>query len=153
MLLYNVSLASFIIGLNHKVQYSLVSSAEGQFSIDESSGIITLEKPLDREMQAVYTLTVKANDHGLPRKLSSVTSVLISVLDINDNPPVFEHREYGATLSEDVAVGAEVLQVYATSRDIEANAEISYQIISGNEQGKFSINPVTGNIYMLYINV
>ncbi|XP_073463897.1 protocadherin Fat 1 isoform X4 [Aquarana catesbeiana] len=136
-------------GLNHKVQYSFVSSADGQFSIDESSGIITLEKPLDREMQAVYTLTVKASDHGLPRKLSSVTSVLISVLDINDNPPVFEHREYGATLSEDVTVGTEVLQVYATSRDIEANAEVSYQIISGNEQGRFSINPVTGVLFII----
>lgn len=132
------------------MQYSFVTSAEGQFSIDESSGIIILEKPLDREMKAVYMLTVKASDHGLPRKLSSVTNVLISVLDINDNPPVFEHREYGATLKEDITVGTEVLQVYATSRDIEANAEVSYQIISGNEQGKFSINPVTGNIYILF---
>ncbi|XP_068134762.1 protocadherin Fat 1 isoform X2 [Hyperolius riggenbachi] len=137
------------IGLNHKVQYSLVNSAEGQFSVDESSGIITLEKALDREIQAIYTLTVKATDQGLPRKLSSVATVLVSVLDINDNPPVFEHREYGATLSEDVVVGTEVVQVYATSRDIDANAEISYQIVSGNEQGKFSINPVTGAVFII----
>ncbi|XP_075052740.1 protocadherin Fat 1 isoform X1 [Mixophyes fleayi] len=136
-------------GLNHKVQYSLINSAEGQFSIDELSGIILLEKPLDRETQAVYTLTVKATDQGLPRKLSSVANVVVSVLDINDNPPVFEHREYDSTLSEDVAVGTEVLQVYATSRDIEANAEISYQIISGNEHGKFSINPVTGVLFII----
>ncbi|XP_053315030.1 protocadherin Fat 1 [Spea bombifrons] len=136
-------------GLNHKVQYSLVNSAEGQFSIDELSGIISLEKMLDRESQAVYTLTVRATDQGLPRKLSSVASVVVSVLDINDNPPVFEHREYGATLSEDIAVGTEVLQVYATSRDIEVNAEISYKIISGNEHGKFSINPVTGMIFII----
>ncbi|KAM4709804.1 protocadherin Fat 1 [Discoglossus pictus] len=136
-------------GLNHKVQYSLVNSAEGQFSIDELSGIISLEKPLDRELQAVYTLTVKATDQGLPRKLSSVASVVVSVLDINDNPPVFEHHEYGSTHSEDVAIGTEVLQVYATSRDIEANAEITYKIVSGNEQGKFSINPVTGILFII----
>ncbi|XP_053559873.1 protocadherin Fat 1 isoform X2 [Bombina bombina] len=136
-------------GLNHKVQYSLVNSAEGQFSIDELSGIISLEKPLDRELQAVYTLTVKATDQGLPRKLSSVSTLVVSVLDINDNPPVFEHREYGSSLSEDVAVGTEVLQVYATSRDIEANAEITYKIISGNEHGKFSINPLTGVLFII----
>ncbi|KAM4809573.1 LOW QUALITY PROTEIN: protocadherin Fat 1 [Rhinophrynus dorsalis] len=136
-------------GLNHKVQYSLVNSADGQFSIDEWSGMIKLEKPLDRELQAVYTVTVKATDQGLPRKLSSVASVVISVLDINDNPPVFEHREYGSSLSEDVEIGTEVLNVYATSRDIEANAEITYKIISGNEHGKFSINPVTGMIFIL----
>ncbi|KAE8629739.1 hypothetical protein XENTR_v10000576 [Xenopus tropicalis] len=137
------------LGLNHKVQYSLVSSAEGQFSIDELSGIISLEKPLDRELQAVYTLTVKATDQGLPRKLSSVASVVVSVLDINDNPPVFEHREYGSSLTEDAPVGTEVLQVYATSRDIEVNAEITYKIISGNEHGKFTINPVTGMIFII----
>ncbi|KAG8453727.1 hypothetical protein GDO86_000378 [Hymenochirus boettgeri] len=136
-------------GLNHKVQYSLVSSAEGQFSIDELSGIISLEKPLDRELQSLYTLTVKATDQGLPRKLSSLASVAVSVLDINDNPPVFEHREYGSSLSEDVGVGTEVLQVYATSRDIEANAEITYKIVSGNEHGKFSINPATGMIFII----
>ncbi|XP_075466227.1 protocadherin Fat 1 isoform X4 [Ascaphus truei] len=136
-------------GLNQKVQYSLVNSAEGQFSIDELSGIISLEKPLDRELQAVYTLTVKATDQGLPRKLSSAASVIVSVLDINDNPPVFEHREYGSTRLEDVDIGTEVLQVYATSRDIEANAEITYKIVSGNEHGKFSINPVTGIIFIL----
>ncbi|KAM8938795.1 protocadherin Fat 1 isoform 2-T2 [Pelodytes ibericus] len=137
------------IGLNQKLQYSLVNSAEGQFSIDELSGTIILEKPLDRELQGVYTLTVKATDQGLPRKLSSVANVVVSVLDINDNPPVFEHREYGTSLSEDVDIGTEVLQVYATSRDIEINAEISYKIVSGNEHGKFSINPITGVIFII----
>lgn len=132
-------------GLNRKIHYSLVNSAEGQFSIDEFSGIVRLEKPLDRELQAVYTLTLKATDEGLPRRLSSTSSLVVSVLDINDNPPVFEHREYSASVSEDILVGAEVLQIYAASRDIEANAEITYSIVSGNEHGKFSIDSTTGN--------
>ncbi|XP_069487651.1 protocadherin Fat 1 isoform X1 [Ambystoma mexicanum] len=136
-------------GINSQVLYSLVGSADGQFSIDDVSGIISLEKPLDRESQAVYTLTVKATDQGSPRKLSSLGSVVVSVLDINDNPPVFEQREYGTTVSEDTAVGTEILQVYATSRDIEANAEITYLIVSGNEHGKFSINSVTGALFIL----
>ncbi|XP_029442811.1 protocadherin Fat 1 isoform X2 [Rhinatrema bivittatum] len=136
-------------GLNRKVHYSLVNSADGQFSIGELSGIISLEKPLDRELQAMYTLTVKAVDQGSPLKLSSVATVVVSVLDINDNPPVFEHREYGAVVSEDTATGTEILQVYATSRDIEANAEITYLIASGNEHGKFSINSETGVIFII----
>lgn len=132
-------------GLNRKISYSLIDSADGQFSINEVSGIIQLEKPLDRELQAVYTLSLKAVDHGLPRRLTATGTVVVSVLDINDNPPVFEYREYGATVSEDVLIGTEVLQVYAASRDIEANAEITYSIISGNEHGKFSIDSKTGN--------
>ena len=132
-------------GLNRKIVYSLPDSADGQFSISESSGIIQLEKPLDRELQAVYTLTLKATDQGLPRRLTATSTVVVSVLDINDNPPVFEYREYSASVSEDTLIGTEVLQVYAASRDIEANAEITYSIISGNEHGKFSIDPRTGN--------
>lgn len=132
-------------GLNRKIAYSLLDSADGQFSVSELSGIIQLEKPLDRELQAVYTLTLKATDQGLPRRLTATSTVVVSVLDINDNPPVFEYREYSASVSEDMLVGTEVLQVYAASRDIEANAEITYSIISGNEHGKFSINPKTGN--------
>ncbi|XP_067842913.1 protocadherin Fat 1a isoform X3 [Heptranchias perlo] len=136
-------------GLNRKVLYSLMDSADDHFSIDEFSGIISLEKPLDRELQASYSLTVKVTDQGALKKLSSVCTVLVSVLDINDNPPVFEHREYLATLSEDIPLGTEVLQVFAASRDIEANAEITYSIISGNEHGKFSIDANTGAIFVL----
>uniref|UniRef100_A0A2K5NBY5 FAT atypical cadherin 1 n=1 Tax=Cercocebus atys TaxID=9531 RepID=A0A2K5NBY5_CERAT len=136
-------------GLNRKILYSLIDSADGQFSINELSGIIQLEKPLDRELQAVYTLSLKAVDQGLPRRLTATGTVVVSVLDINDNPPVFEYREYGATVSEDILVGTEVLQVYAASRDIEANAEISYSIISGNEHGKFSIDSKTGAVFII----
>nr|XP_047934269.1 protocadherin Fat 1 isoform X2 [Anser cygnoides] len=136
-------------GMNRKIHYSLVNSAEGQFSIDEFSGIIRLEKPLDRELQAVYTLILKATDEGLPRRLSSTSSLIVSVLDINDNPPVFEHREYSASVSEDTLVGTEVIQIYAASRDIEANAEITYSIASGNEHGKFSIDSTTGAIFII----
>nr|KAF6460308.1 FAT atypical cadherin 1 [Molossus molossus] len=136
-------------GLNRKIAYSLIHSADGQFSINELSGIIRLEKPLDRELQAVYPLTVKAVDQGLPRQLTATGTVVVSVLDINDNPPVFEYREYGASVSEDVVTGTEVLQVYAASRDIEANADITYSIISGNEHGKFSIDSKTGAIFII----
>ncbi|XP_025063474.1 protocadherin Fat 1 isoform X5 [Alligator sinensis] len=136
-------------GVNRKVHYSLVNSADGQFSIDELSGIVRLEKPLDRELQAVYTLNLKAVDEGLPRRLSSTGTLVVSVLDINDNPPVFEYSEYSTNVSEDTLVGTEVLQIYAASRDIETNAEITYAIVNGNEHGKFSIDSATGAIFII----
>lgn len=123
--------------------YSLQDSADGFFSIDEHTGVITLERPLDREVQSTYQLQALASDQGLPR-LSFLCPVAISVLDINDNPPVFEHREYTATVSEDVTVGTQLLRVQAASRDSEAGGEISYSIVSGNEHGMFSVDPRTG---------
>ncbi|KAM8841936.1 protocadherin Fat 1a isoform 9-T12 [Synchiropus picturatus] len=135
-------------GVNSNILYSFADSADGFFSIDETTGVISLERPLDREVQAVYDLTARASDQGSPR-LSSLCHVVISVLDINDNPPVFEHREYTATLSEDVAVGTQVLRVQAASRDTEAAGEISYSIISGNEHGMFSVDTHSGDIFVI----
>ncbi|KAG8014667.1 Protocadherin Fat 1 [Nibea albiflora] len=130
------------------ILYSLLDSADGFFSIDEHTGVISLERPLDREVQSTYELKARASDQGSPR-LSSLCQVVISVLDINDNPPVFEHREYTATVSEDVAVGTQLLRVQAASRDADANGEISYSIISGNEHGMFSVDPRTGDIFVI----
>lgn len=64
----------------------------------------------------------------------------ILVLDVNDNAPVFQRREFTVTVPEDVAVGTEVQRVLATSADIGPNAEITYRIRSGNELGKFAID-------------
>ena len=130
-------------GLNGDILYSLLDSADGFFSINEHTGVISLARALDREVQATYELKALASDMGSPR-LSSQCLVVISVLDINDNPPVFEHREYTATVSEDVTAGTQLLRVHAASRDTEANGEISYSIISGNEHGMFSVDPRSG---------
>ncbi|XP_078140221.1 protocadherin Fat 3a isoform X1 [Centroberyx gerrardi] len=133
-------------GLGRKVVYSLANSAGGSFSIDKSSGIVVLERVLDREVQPAYQITVRASDQGSPLHLSSLVNVTITVLDINDNPPVFERRDQLATVPEDVGPGTEVLRVYAASKDIGTNAEITYSIRSGNEHGKFHIHPLTGAI-------
>ncbi|XP_036372790.1 protocadherin Fat 1a isoform X3 [Megalops cyprinoides] len=137
------------LGANGEVLYSLADSADGTFSIDGRSGVVSLQRPLDREAQAVYSLRALASDRGVSPRLSSACAVLVSVLDINDNPPVFEQREYVAAVPEDVAPGTQVLRVFAASRDVEANAEISYAIVSGNERGAFRVDPHTGDIFVI----
>ncbi|XP_060035627.1 protocadherin Fat 3 isoform X2 [Erinaceus europaeus] len=134
------------LGINRRVAYSLVHAAGGLFSIDSESGIVVLEQPLDREQQASYNLSVQATDQSPGPALSSLATITITVLDVNDNPPVFERRDYLATVPEDTAPGTQVLAVFATSKDIGTNAEITYLIRSGNEQGHFGIHPKTGSI-------
>lgn len=124
--------------------YSLVDDAGGSFSIDKTSGILVLERFLDREVQSAYQVTVRASDWGAPTRLSSFVNVTVTILDVNDNPPVFEHRDQLVTVPEDVALGTEVLRVHAASKDIGTNAEITYSIRSGNEHGKFHVHPRTG---------
>ena len=138
-----MSLSSSLAGPGRQVLYSLADSAGGSFSIDGATGVLALERPLDRELQPAYLITVRASDQGSPR-LSSLVNVTVTVLDINDNPPVFERRDQLATVPEDVGVGTEVLRVYAASKDIGTNAEITYSIRSGNEHIKFHIHALTG---------
>uniref|UniRef100_A0A8C1V3G6 FAT atypical cadherin 3b n=1 Tax=Cyprinus carpio TaxID=7962 RepID=A0A8C1V3G6_CYPCA len=134
-------------GLNRKIVYSLVDSAGGMFSTDPSSGVVILEKPLDREVQDSYQIRIKATDRaGGDGSLSTEVDLTIIVLDVNDNPPVFQKQDYAVTVPEDVTVGTEVIRVFATSSDIGVNAEIYYRFFSGNELGKFSIDESTGII-------
>lgn len=69
----------------------MMDSAKDHFRIAAESGIITLAKALDRETKDSYNITIKAVDQGTPQ-LSSITSLLVLVLDVNDNPPEFVTR-------------------------------------------------------------
>ncbi|KAM3868566.1 protocadherin Fat 3 [Diretmus argenteus] len=134
-------------GLYRTLVYSLVDSADGFFSIDPVSGVVILEKPLDREIQDSYWVRVQAADQaGQQGALSSQVDLTVVVLDVNDNAPVFQRRDYAVTVPEDVAVGTEVLRVWATSADIGPNAQITYNIRSGNELGRFTIHRSLGSI-------
>lgn len=137
-------------GMNSKVHYSFEDSAGGLFSIEESSGIISLEGTLDRQKKAVYVLRVRATDRGSPHRLSSLTSVVVTILDSNDHPPAFERRNYISTVSEDVAIGTKLLNVFAASGDEEMTSQATYSITSGNEKGAFSINSQTGDTHALF---
>lgn len=81
------------IGINRKVKYEFIDSADGHFVIASDSGIVTLAKPLDRETKAMYNVTVQALDQGTPQ-LFSVASLIVNVQDINDNPPEFTSKFY-----------------------------------------------------------
>uniref|UniRef100_A0AAV2JCE7 Protocadherin Fat 3-like n=1 Tax=Knipowitschia caucasica TaxID=637954 RepID=A0AAV2JCE7_KNICA len=136
-------------GFNRTIVYSLVDSGNSFFSIDPLSGVVILERPLDRESQDSYRLRVQATDQaGQQGALSSQVDLTILVLDVNDNAPVFQRRDYSVTVPEDVAVGTAVIRVLATSADIGPNAEITYSIRSGNELGKFSIDRRLGSIFV-----
>ncbi|KAG7322395.1 hypothetical protein KOW79_013741 [Hemibagrus wyckioides] len=124
-------------GLNRRIMYSLVDSADGVFSINPFSGVVILEKSLDREIQDSYRVRVQAADQtGAASSLSTQVDLIVMVLDVNDNPPVFQKQDYAVTL----------LRVFASSKDIGVNAEIYYSISTGNELGKFHIDKTKGSI-------
>ncbi|KAM7357712.1 FAT atypical cadherin kugelei isoform 3-T4 [Cochliomyia hominivorax] len=131
-------------GLNRKLSYSFLDETDF-FNINPSNGIVKLTKLLDRENTSIFNISIKAEDYGSP-KLFSITNLTIHILDINDNPPVFNTKHYKTYLSEKAEIDTDVIKVHATSEDIGINAEIYYYIIGGNEQQKFKIDSKTGVI-------
>ena len=85
---------------NGRVSYVINSVWEKfTFSVDANSGIIKLLRPLDREKVEHYILEMLAIDDGQPTQVASVT-VYVNVIDVNDNPPVFEPVSYRVEVDE-----------------------------------------------------
>ncbi|KAF3838828.1 hypothetical protein F7725_010596 [Dissostichus mawsoni] len=77
-----------------RVSYSIRNLNEVEmsaipFSIHQTSGVISVQKPLDFEESRSYTLMVEAIDQGYP-PLTSTASVQIDIQDVNDNYPVIK---------------------------------------------------------------
>lgn len=68
------------------------------------------------------------------------------VEDVNDNQPIFNETHYQAYISEMAAVDTNVLQVIARDKDEGLHSKIVYDITSGNDEQKFTLNPNTGII-------
>ncbi|XP_063862581.1 fat-like cadherin-related tumor suppressor homolog isoform X4 [Scylla paramamosain] len=133
------------LGINRRVHYNFVDSADGHFTIDEMEGVVSLARPLDREIRDSYILTVRAIDQGVP-PLSSTTQLTVTVSDVNDNAPEFVRKLHEITVKENTPLGTEVLRVMATSRDIGINAEISYSLQHTTREKYLHIHPKTGVI-------
>uniref|UniRef100_A0A8B9Z550 Cadherin domain-containing protein n=1 Tax=Buteo japonicus TaxID=224669 RepID=A0A8B9Z550_9AVES len=113
-------------------------------------GSLVLNNVLDRETASSHRLVLLASDHGTP-SLNSTATVLITVLDVNDNPPVFSSPEYHIHLKESIPVGSHVTEVSANDCDAGTNAEITYAIISGNDRGHFRLDGKTGSVDLMKI--
>ncbi|XP_044732139.1 cadherin-related tumor suppressor-like, partial [Chrysoperla carnea] len=98
---------------------------------------------LDRETQGLYILNISARDGGSPPKFGYL-QVNVTILDVNDNPPIFDHSDYSVSLNESVPPGTPVLQVMATDSDLGDNSRITYYLSDTERQ--FTVDPDTGVI-------
>uniref|UniRef100_A0A8C5N4G4 Protocadherin Fat 4 n=1 Tax=Gouania willdenowi TaxID=441366 RepID=A0A8C5N4G4_GOUWI len=125
-------------GVNGEVTYSLEEDDEdGTFLLNPVTGVFNVTRPLDYETQQFYILTARAQDGG---GQSSLVRVYFNVLDVNDNPPVFNTSVYSSSVSESLPTGSSIVAVGATDADDGPNAKLLYKISSGDPLGHFSIN-------------
>ncbi|CAH1174191.1 unnamed protein product [Phaedon cochleariae] len=136
-------------GLNGDVFYKIIGgNDDGRFDIDEATGQITLLRSLDRETTSKYTLTVVAHDAGITKQLSTSTTVLIDVLDENDNAPEFTQTESRISTSETTPVNTELVRFRASDLDLGVNSEVVYSITAGNRKDTFHVDALTGVLHL-----
>ena len=131
-------------GNNARLSYRLQGSTA--FRISPNTGWIYLAQILDRETLDRHALTVLATDNGSPAATASA-SVLVTVLDDNDNDPRFEKDFYGFELLENLPSGTLVGSVSASDPDLGKNALLRYAVVQANSS--FTVDPDTGKIFLL----
>ncbi|XP_008303207.1 protocadherin beta-8-like [Stegastes partitus] len=108
---------------------------------------MVLNAPLDREKNEQLSLVLTAVDGGEPQ-MTGTMQIHITILDVNDNAPVFTQPIYKAAVRENSPVGTAVLTVTATDADEGSNGRITYSVsnILDHARGIFEINKRTGEV-------
>lgn len=141
--LVSVKAADPDLGVNGTIKYSIRAGDTLKFHIHPDTGAIATKTALDREEKTAYQLKIVATDGGGLQSHNHAI-VTITVLDTQDNPPLFTQDTYNFVMFENVALGYNVGIVTATTMDLNTN--ITYLIITGDQKGVFTIDKSTGQI-------
>ncbi|XP_075959771.1 protocadherin beta-16-like [Anarhichas minor] len=143
------------VGMNDLQRYELKptdnfalklhNNADGNKNVE-----MVLQKPLDREKQEQISLVLTAVDGGEPQ-MSGTMLIVITVLDANDNAPVFTQPTYKATVTENSPKGTVVATVSASDADQGSNGKITYSITNTFDDVRkvFKINRENGEVSLI----
>lgn len=108
---------------------------------------MVLQKPLDREDHPRLSLKLIAVDGGSPQR-SGTVNIDVTVLDVNDNAPVFNQTVYRASISENAPKGTYITTVNATDKDSGSNGIVTYYFskLKSDIEDIFNIDKDTGRI-------
>ncbi|XP_033830464.1 protocadherin beta-16-like [Periophthalmus magnuspinnatus] len=138
------------IGENAVQGYALQQNDHFKLNVKTNSGgrkycELVLDKELDRENSNELLLVLTAFDGGSPQRSGTVV-IHVTVLDTNDNAPVFSQTVYKASLPENSPPDTLVITVTATDADEGIHSEITYEFDHVSSKDVFSIHPKAGEV-------
>ncbi|KAM7420743.1 hypothetical protein PAMA_015121 [Pampus argenteus] len=139
--------------MNSLLSYTIVSQTPSSpvvFSIDAASGQIRTLRLLRRKDHQKYNLNVRASDPVF----STECKVVVKVIDVNNEMPLFEKNDYGSySLEEDTPIGHTVLTIKATDADDPGSGSslIEFYISAGNDDGVFALETDGDGVGQLFI--
>uniref|UniRef100_A0A2K5DD66 Cadherin domain-containing protein n=1 Tax=Aotus nancymaae TaxID=37293 RepID=A0A2K5DD66_AOTNA len=134
------------VGLNAELSYFITGgNLDGKFSVGYRDAVVRTVVSLDRETTAAYMLILEAIDNGpVGKRHTGTATVFITVLDVNDNRPIFLQSSYEASVPEDIPEGHSIVQLKATDADEGEFGRVWYRILHGNQGNNFRIHVSNG---------
>ena len=137
-------------GSNAMVQYTLAGSESTPFTLDPQSGILSVSASLDYERESSYQFAAVATDMGSPTPNNSTVTILVNIININDECPLFESSYYVVDIpsAPPPPSGQPVLSVAAFDPDgLEGGVTYSLSPTgSSPDANVFSLDSGTGEI-------
>uniref|UniRef100_A0A3Q3AMT5 Cadherin domain-containing protein n=1 Tax=Kryptolebias marmoratus TaxID=37003 RepID=A0A3Q3AMT5_KRYMA len=119
--------------------------------LNAERGLLLVRERIDREALCPETTPLlTAVDGGEPH-MSGTMQILITVLDVNDNAPVFTQKTYKGTVTENSPKGTTVTSVTATDADHGLNSKITYSITNTLDDVRqiFEVNEKNGEMRLI----
>ncbi|XP_021576225.1 protocadherin-17 isoform X4 [Marmota monax] len=149
------------LGQNGTVSYSILPSHIGDVSIytyvsvNPTNGAIYALRSFNYEQTKAFEFKVLAKDSGAPSHLESNATVRVTVLDVNDNAPVIvlptlQNDTAELQVPRNAGLGYLVSTVRALDSDFGESGRLTYEIVDGNDDHLFEIDPSSGEIRTLH---
>jgi Ca2+-binding RTX toxin-like protein len=126
------------------VSYTLANTGDfAAFTVNSTTGAVTINASPDRETKSSYTFTVVATQGST----STSRTVTLGVNDLNDNNPVFTNPSFTPNIAENSLTSVVAFDANATDADTTLGA-ISYTL-TGADASKLTINTSTGEVRLI----
>ncbi|XP_053575592.1 protocadherin gamma-B1-like [Bombina bombina] len=161
--IYRIHASDPDFGDNAKIVYYISSANTDEFSVDSyfsinlETGDLYAQRSIDYEQHKDFRIQIMARDNGSPY-LSSNATLIIHVVDLNDNAPNILYpssESSGSGVFEMVPrtsqQGSLITKVVAVDADSGHNAWLSYHFIHISEPSHFSIDEHSGEIRTAHV--
>ncbi|GFO04281.1 cadherin-87a [Plakobranchus ocellatus] len=144
---------------NNRIFYDLLATEDvrNYIEVDRQTCNVTLKRPVDEDVYPTLEFDIMAynekNDDTVRRYRTkravnpSIQHVIVTIPDVNDNPPVFTSNLYFGCISIDAPYRKTILEVSATDVDAGDDTRIRYSLEPSSQAQGFGIDPVVGSLY------
>ncbi|KAL2077329.1 hypothetical protein ACEWY4_026833 [Coilia grayii] len=137
-------------GPNGEVFYAFGNDVDSKvyklFELDPITGKILVKGNIDFEEQRSYEIDIQASDKG-HAPLTTDKSVMIKIIDVNDNIPEIDVTSFSSAIPEDSRPGTTVALINVHDRDHGLNAKVTLAL---PDDADFKLMPSTqDNAYSL----